>query len=63
VKRTARDLNTRGEAEILIVMLALETKMLVEEHKEAIGRVADALLERETLTGDDINSLVNGRQG
>jgi ATP-dependent Zn protease len=62
-KRTARQLNTQREAEVLIVMLALETKMLVEEHKDAIARVADVLLERETLMGDDINSLVNGRQG
>jgi ATP-dependent Zn protease len=60
VRRTARQLNTQREAEILIVMLALETAALVQQHKEAIGRVAAALLERETLTGDDIKSLVTG---
>ena len=59
-RRTARQLNTRGEAEVLIVMLALETAALVQQHRDAIGRVATALLEHETLTGDDINSLVNG---
>jgi cell division protease FtsH len=62
-KRTARQLNTQREAEVLIVMLALETKTLVEEHKDAIVRVATALLERETLTGDDLRSLIDGRQG
>ena len=60
-RRTARQSNLPREAEILIVMLALETAALVQQHKEAITRVATALLERETLTGDDIRSLVDGR--
>src|SRR5262249_35194431 len=34
VRRTARDLNTPREAEILIVMLALETAALVQQHKQ-----------------------------
>jgi len=38
----------------------VQTAALVQQHRDAIGRVATALLEHETLTGDDINSLVNG---
>jgi ATP-dependent Zn protease len=57
VRRTARRLNTRGEAEVVIVMLALETAALVQQHRDAIERVAAALLERETLMGDDIKRL------
>jgi ATP-dependent Zn protease len=60
-KRTARQLNTRGEAEILIVMLALETATLIQQHREAIARVATALLQHETLTGDDVKRLSDGR--
>jgi ATP-dependent Zn protease len=62
-KRTARQLNLPREAEILIVMLALETAALVQQNREAIVRVATALLERETLTGDDLHSLIDGRHG
>jgi ATP-dependent Zn protease len=62
-KRTARQLNLPREAEILIVMLALDTAALVQQNREAIVRVAAALLERETLTGDDLRSLMEGRQG
>jgi ATP-dependent Zn protease len=57
-KWTARQWNTRSEAEVLIVMLALETATLVQEHKETIVRVASALLEHKTLTGDEIKRIV-----
>jgi len=33
-RRTARQTNTRGEAEVLIFMLAMETKTLVEQHRD-----------------------------
>jgi ATP-dependent Zn protease len=46
--------------EEVILNLIHETKALVQENRDAIGRVATALLERETLTGDDIKSLVSG---
>jgi ATP-dependent Zn protease len=60
VKRIARDLNTPREAEILIVMLAIETATLVQQHRQSIVSVATALLERETLTGEEIARLTNG---
>jgi ATP-dependent Zn protease len=46
----ARDVREIGE----------ETKLLVQRHREAIARVARALLERETLTGDDVKRLADG---
>jgi ATP-dependent Zn protease len=47
--------------EDVILGLIHETKALVQRHREAIARVAAALLERETLTGDDIRRIAGGR--
>jgi ATP-dependent Zn protease len=44
--------------EDVILDLIRETKALVQQYRDAIVRVATALLERETLTGDDIKSLI-----
>jgi ATP-dependent Zn protease len=62
-RRTARSfgLNTPREAEILIVRYALESAVLVQQHQEAITRVAAALLEHETLVGDEIKRIADGR--
>jgi hypothetical protein len=61
-RRTLRDnLHTRGKAEVLIVRYALETAVLVQQHKDAITRIATALLERETLTADEIQRIADGR--
>jgi ATP-dependent Zn protease len=58
-RKHARRIN-RQHADILIVVLMEETRALVQQHREAIGRVAAALLEHETLTADDIKRLTNG---
>jgi ATP-dependent Zn protease len=42
----------------VILDLIHETRALVQQNREAIVRVAAALLERETLTGDDLCSLM-----
>jgi ATP-dependent Zn protease len=46
------------EKGILIEELIQETRALVRRDKEAIARVAEALLERKTLTGEDIKRIV-----
>jgi hypothetical protein len=46
------------EKGILIDELLHETRALVRRDKQAIARVAAALLERKTLTGDDIKRIV-----
>jgi cell division protease FtsH len=37
------------------------TKKLIHKHRDAIVRLADALLERETLSGEDVAAVVDGR--
>lgn len=56
-RKTAGRIN-RQYADRLIDMLMEETRALVEHYKEAIARVAAALLEHETLTGDEIKRLL-----
>jgi ATP-dependent Zn protease len=46
------------EKGILIEELLQETRALVRRDKEAIARVAEALLEHKTLTGNDIKRMV-----
>jgi ATP-dependent Zn protease len=58
-QKRARRINRR-HAETLIDVLMEETRALVEQHRDAIASVATALLERETLVGDDIKRLTNG---
>ena len=44
-----------------IIDTAMETaSKLLREHIESLHRVAEALLERETLTGDEVRRLMNG---
>jgi ATP-dependent Zn protease len=49
------------EGDILIEELLHDTRALVRRDAEAIARVAAALLKHETLTGDDIKRLMEGR--
>jgi ATP-dependent Zn protease len=42
----------------LVDELMHDTRALVQRDKEAIARVAEALLERKTLTGDDIRMIM-----
>jgi ATP-dependent Zn protease len=46
------------ERDILIEELLHETRALVRRDREVIARVAEALLEHKTLTGDDIKRIV-----
>src|SRR5262249_9449274 len=55
-ERHARRINRR-QADILIDVLIEETRTLVEQHKDAIARVAAALLEHETLMGEEIQRI------
>jgi hypothetical protein len=57
-KRARR--NNRQHADTLIDVLMEETRALVQQHKEAITRVATALLEHETLMGEEIQRITNG---
>ncbi len=36
-------------------------RRIIEEHSEALARVAEALLEREVLDGDEIRQLIDGK--
>ena len=54
--KTARLLNPR-QAEILICSLMLETEALIRDYQQTIASVATALLEHETLTGDEIRRI------
>jgi len=58
-QRRARRIN-RKQSGTVIDVLVEETKALVQHHRAAIARVAAALLERETVNGDDIKRLTNG---
>jgi len=49
-----------GRNEDVILDLIHETRTLVRHYREAIARVATALLERETLTGEEIARITNG---
>jgi ATP-dependent Zn protease len=62
-RRSAREFEALGfigdqEGGTLIEELLHETRALVRRDKEAIARVADALLEHKTLRGDDIKRIV-----
>ena len=35
-------------------------KEIIEEHREALVRIAEALLEREVLDGDEVKLLIEG---
>jgi ATP-dependent Zn protease len=48
----------KQERDILIDELLHDTRALVRRDKEAITSVAEALLERKTLTGDDVRRIV-----
>ena len=52
VRKAARQI-----ANGMIDRLILETRALVQEHRSAIERVANALLEHEVLTGKEIQGL------
>jgi ATP-dependent Zn protease len=63
VRRSVREFVALGfidgrEKDILIEELFHETKALVHRDRKAIAAVAEALLERNTLTGDDIARIV-----
>jgi len=62
-RRSTREFAALGfigprEKGILIEELLQETRALVRRDKKAIARVAEALLKRWTLTGDDIKRIV-----
>ncbi len=38
------------------------TQNLLKEHREAVGRVAQTLLKYETLTGDEVQSIIEGKR-
>ena len=50
------------EGDILIEELLQETRALVRRDKAAITKVAEALLEHKTLTGDDVKRIVEAAQ-
>jgi ATP-dependent Zn protease len=67
VRRSTRDFVALGfingrEKGILIDELLRETRALVRRDKEAITRVAEALLVHKTLTGDDIKRIMEAVQ-
>jgi cell division protease FtsH len=39
-----------------------QAKQLITEHSEALVRIAEALLEREVLDGEDVKALLEGRE-
>jgi cell division protease FtsH len=39
-----------------------QAKQLIVEHSEALTRIAEALLEREVLDGEDVKALLEGRE-
>jgi cell division protease FtsH len=39
-----------------------ETRKLIHEHREAVARVAEALLLKETLMGDEVRELIEGKR-
>jgi cell division protease FtsH len=63
IRRSTREFVALGfingrEWDILIDELLRETRALVRRDRKAIASVAAALLERKTLTGDDIKRIV-----
>jgi len=63
VRRSTREFVALGfigdqEGDILIEELLQETRALVRRDKAAITKVAEALLEHKTLTGDDVKHIV-----
>jgi ATP-dependent Zn protease len=52
----------RREKDVLIEELLHDTRALVHRDREAIAAVAEALLERKTLTGDDIRRIMEALQ-
>ena len=57
--------NSAERCRELLAELYARTQRLLGIHVEALGRLAEALLERETLTGDEVagilGDLSNGR--
>jgi len=41
------------------IRIRLLTQQFVEDHRTAITSVAEALIQRKTLTGDDIKQVLN----
>jgi cell division protease FtsH len=39
-----------------------EAKRIIEEHKEAVKRIAETLLERETLSAEEMEQVIAGKQ-
>jgi cell division protease FtsH len=39
-----------------------QARLLIEERSEALVRIAEALLEREVLDGEEVNQLIEGKQ-
>jgi len=39
-----------------------ETRKLIHEHRDAVARVAEALLLKETLMGDEVRELIEGKR-
>ncbi|MBM3797687.1 MAG: ATP-dependent zinc metalloprotease FtsH [Acidobacteria bacterium] len=37
-------------------------RVVIEEHRDAMVRIAEALLERESLDGDEVHALIEGRE-
>jgi cell division protease FtsH len=57
-----RDPSQRAMVEQLLGQAYLAAHHLVEENKDAVSRVADALVERKELHGDEIVSLLDAQQ-
>ncbi len=51
-----------GEVTRLLMSLYERAKQMLEEHREALERITDALLERETLETSDLEKLLAGEE-
>ena len=43
-----------------LIMIKFEAKKLIQAHEEELTRIANALMEYETLTAEQIQKVVNG---
>jgi len=69
-----RDLTQRGEhseatsreidqeVKSLIETAQRTAKEILEKNREKLEKIATALLEKETLTGEEINKIINGQE-